>query len=137
MSVSAAWARASQAEADPEPAGALDRVDQPEDVAQDRLIVRVLLEPDKLGRRPYRVLTRFGRNSRRRSSMTMTQTHKTRYSTSHCHRNGFPIHCEDQDLQSGRRSFEASCCRYGMDRDLVPLDRRDTFMPAARATMPA
>jgi hypothetical protein len=35
-------------------------VDQPEDVAQDRLIVRVLLEPDKLDVDRIEVLTRFG-----------------------------------------------------------------------------
>ena len=43
-----------------EPAGALDGVHEPEDIPQDGLVVRILLEADELGIDGVEVLAAFG-----------------------------------------------------------------------------
>ena len=113
MSVSAAWARASRRGRPRNPQVPLI-VDRPEDVAQDRLLFVPAARPDKLGVDRIEVLTRFGRNSRRRSSMTMTQTHKTQYSTSHCHRNGFQFIAKTRICIRASDLSRPSCCRCSM-----------------------
>ena len=74
-----------------EAAGALDGVNEPEDVAEDRFVVRILLEPNQFEIDGVEMLARFRQKLAQKIVHDENSTHATQDYVSECRRDRFTI----------------------------------------------